>query len=681
MANSTLMSIGATAMRASYAQLQSTGHNIANANTKGYSRQQAELASAGGQSNSSGFFGQGVNVVTVSRAHDAFLTREAALSRSLAAADSARSGQLNQLEKVFGVGEAGIGYAAGQFFNAYADVSTRPQDVSARQVVLAQANTLASRFAQAGAQLDELQSGVTQDLQTSVAQVNSLTQQIAALNQRIADVRGTGQPPNDLLDQRELAVNELSAHLQVTTIGAEDGTLSVFMGGGQALVLGTTTTALTTMRDPYDPARVAVGTTGPAGQVALSPATLLAGGSIAGLVQFQRGDLTDARNQLGQLALSIGLQVNQQQAAGIDLLGQAGAAMFRFGDASGAPVTAAQPRASNTGSGSISLTLLPPAALNAAQVSGVQARDYEVHADGAGGYLLMRLRAGAVDTSVAPVAVSNGSVVDGFQINIGGAAAANDRFVLQPAALGLNRMAVDLANPQLIAAGSPLSAVAATGNRGTGAVASLSAASAASAAHPNLPATLRFQVTATPGLYTYTWQDSTGTSTPLAWQPGQPVAYAGTTASNGFTLQIAGVPVAANPAGTPPVAGDSYTVSKNLAPLADNTNANAMLALRDAALVGTVWNGGTKQPGTNATDAYANLLASVGVRVQTAQAASDLSTSVAKDAEQNRTSRAGVNLDEEAARLIQFQQSYQAAAKMLQVAQSVFDTLLSVAAR
>ncbi len=668
-------------MRASYAQLQSTGHNIANANTRGYSRQQAELASAGGQSGGAGFFGQGVNVATVSRAHDAFLTREAALSRALAAADSARSGQLNSLEKVFGVGVAGIGHAAGQFFNAYADVSARPQDVSARQVVLAQAATLAARFQQAGAQLDELQSGVTQDLQTSVAQVNSLTQQIATLNQRIADVRGSGQPPNDLLDQRELAVNELSQHLQVTTIGAEDGTLAVFMGGGQALVLGTSTTALTAMRDPYDAARLAIGTQGAAGAVALSPAAVLAGGSIAGLLQFQRGDLTDARNQLGQMALAIGLQVNDQQAAGIDLLGQPGAALFRFAGASGLPTVAARANAANTGSGSVTLTLQSPNALNAAQLSSVQARDYEVRADGAGGFQLLRLKGGVPDAAFPAVAVSNGSVVDGFQINISGAVAANDRFVLQPAAVGLSRMAVDITNPQQLAAGSPLRAVADVGNRGTGVVASLSAATAASATHPNLPATLRFQVTATPGLFTYTWQDGAGTSAPLAWQPGQAVAYPGTTATNGFTLQIAGVPVAANPAGSPPVASDSYTVAKNLAPLADNTNANSMLALRDAALVGTVWNGGTRQPGANATDAYANLLADVGVRVQTAQAASDLSTSVAKDAEQNRSSRAGVNLDEEAARLIQFQQSYQAAAKMLQVAQSVFDTLLSVAAR
>lgn len=668
MGTGSLSSLGVRALAASYAQLQTTGHNIANANTAGYSRQSAELQTAGGQFTGAGFFGRGVDVSTVTRAHDEFLTREAALSRSQAAADTSHSEQLQRLENVFGTGEAGLGYSAAQFFSAFADIATKPQDDSARQVALSQANQLASRFNAAADQIDNLQNGVTEDLKASVAQVNVLTQRIATLNQSITDARGLGQPPNDLLDQRELAVSELSELVQVSTIPADDGSLSVFMGSGQAIVLGPQTTKLVAMPDPYDLSRVAIGIAGPGGNQQL-PTSLLQGGSISGLVAFQSKDLTDARNLLGQLALSVGQQVNDQQARGLDLLNQPGAAMFRFGAASGLPVLAGRASSNNTGTGSVSMTLQSPATLEAAQVSSVQPSDYELRADGLGGFQLLRLNGGAVDSQYPARAVANGDVVDGFLINVSGAPAAGDRFLLQPAGSAARDLRVDISNPKLIAAASPLSATTGVANLGTGSVLSLMAGSASAGSNPNLPATLSFQSTLTPGEFTYTWQDGTGTSTPVIWQPGQSIDYPGSTSTDGFEITITGVPAA----------GDSFTIGRNTYPLADNRNANAMLSLRDASMVGAVWSGTTLQPGTNVTDAYANILGNIGVRVQSSMAAADLSSAVAKNAESNRASLSGVNLDEEAARLIQYQQAYQAAAKMLQVAQSIFDTLLQTA--
>ena len=440
------------------------------------------------------------------------------------------------------------------------------------------------------------------------------------------------------------------------------------MGGGQAIVLGAQTTSLVAMADPYDISRVAIGISGPGGDQQL-PTSLLQGGSISGLIAFQSRDITDARNLLGQLALSVGQQVNDQQARGLDLLNQPGAALFRFGAASGLPVLAGRASTANTGTGTVSMTLQSPSALEAAQVSSVQPTDYELRADGLGGFQLLRLSGGAVDAQYAPRAVVNGDLVDGFQINIGGTPAAGDRFLLQPAGSAARDIRVDISNPKLIAAASPLTATMGVANMGTGSVQALVADSASAGGNPNLPATLSFQATATPGQFTYTWQDGTGTSAAVVWQPGQSIDYPGSTATDGFAITITGVPVA----------GDSFTVGRNTYPLADNRNANAMLSLRDAPLVGAIWSGASLQPGTNVTDAYANILGNIGVRVQSARAAADLSTAVADDAERSRASRAGVNLDEEAARLIQYQQTYQAAAKMLQVAQSIFDTLLQVA--
>jgi flagellar hook-associated protein 1 FlgK len=681
MGTGALTSLGMRAMAASYAQLQTTSSNIANVNTKGYSRQEVQLATAGGQFTGAGFFGRGVDIASVTRAHEDFLTREASLSTALAAADSARSEQLLRLEKVFGTGEAGLGFATNQMFNAFADVASKPQDMSSRQVVLERAGELAKRFAIAGEQIDELQGGVTVELKTAVSQVNDLTKQIALLNQKISNYSDTGKPPNDMLDQRDQAIQDLSKLVQVTTIGADDGSLSVFMGAGQALVLGSQTTSLVAMPDPYDASRVGVGLSTAGGDQSL-PTSLLTGGSIAGLVRFQSTDITDARNLLGQMALAVGLQTNEQQSRGIDLYGQTGAGMFRFGSASGLPVVAASGSSFNSGSASVALTMQAPSTLSALGVSSVQPNDYRLTADGAGGFELARLKDGELDTSYTPVSVVNGDVIDGFKIAISGAASAGDTFLLRPCGTAALNMRLDMSNPKLIAAASPLSGTLGPANAGTGAIGALTYDSTDVSANANLPVTLKFQTTIVPGQYTYTWTNAGGTTTvPNVWSPGQPIPYSGAAPSDSFSVLITGAPVAADASSTPAVTSDTFVFGANSYTSSDNTNAKALLGLRDTAFVGAIWNAGTLEPGASVTDAFASIIANIGVRVQSTTNAATLSADVAAEAEKARSSKAGVNLDEEAARLIQYQQSYQAAAKMLQVAQSVFDTLLQTAGR
>ncbi|MDE2298725.1 MAG: flagellar hook-associated protein FlgK, partial [Burkholderiales bacterium] len=285
-----LMSIGKSAMYASYAALQTTGNNIANANTPGYSRQQVQLADAPGQFTGSGYYGKGVDVTTVTRAYDQYLTNQAVGSSSTAAADAARLDKLNQLQNAFPIGATGVGYAAGGFLNAFVDLSNKPTDSSSRQVVLSQAQELTSRFRAAGDQLNALQTGVSQDVTTTVASVNTMAQQVAQLNAQIAALKGNGQPPNQLLDQRDQLVSKIAAKLNVTTIAADDGSLGVFIAGGQNLVLGANANALKALPDVYDPSKVMLTLT-EGGADRPIPSDSLAGGSLAGLLKFQNEDL------------------------------------------------------------------------------------------------------------------------------------------------------------------------------------------------------------------------------------------------------------------------------------------------------------------------------------------------------------------------------------------------------
>jgi flagellar hook-associated protein 1 FlgK len=652
---SALFSLGSKAMTASYSALATTGHNISNANVRGYSRQQVELATAEGQFSGAGFYGKGVDVTTVTRAHDAFLTREAATASSLAAMDASRLEMLRQLESVFPTGEQGVGHAAGEFLNAMVDLSARPGDAATRQVVLARAQEVADRFAAAGAQLDVLQQEVQESLKANVAQVNQLASSIAELNQRIASVLGLGHSPNDLLDQRDQALADLSTKLQLSTVQADDGSLTVFIAGGQRLVLGTQAQPLTVEVDPTDATRSALGLSD-SGFVRLLQQQELGGGTITGLLRFQNDDLVDARTQLGQLAAALSGKVNEQQGLGLDMSDPpgSGAPIFAVGPAVAVPNAHNAVNGAGQFVGQVSLSVTDPTQL--------QASEYALRADlgGAPGvWQLTRLQDGLVRS------IASGDVIDGLRIDIGpGLPAASDRYLLQPVTRAANGMQRVLDDVRGLAAASPLSASTPATNAGTGSVAALRVVSPG--ADPDLTATLSF--TSDSGDYSWELRDrvtnalqSSGVGT---WTAGTPIAL------NGFELELNGVPRS----------GDAFSVGKTLYPASNNSNALAFTALRDADLVGRrPLSSGGVGGGSSITDAYAAAMANIGVRVQGAQSTADISGAVAAQAEASRSAKSGVNLDEEAARLIQYQQSYQAAAKILQIAQSIFDTLLDAA--
>ena len=652
MSSSPLMSLGIKAMAANYAGLQVTSHNIANANVAGYSRQQAELATSKGQFTGAGFFGRGVDVATVSRSHSDFLTREAASSRSLAAMDGARLEQLRRLESVFKPGEAGLGYATSEFMNAMVDLSSRPADLATRQVALARAGEMASRFAEAGTALDDVQTSVSAELKVAVAEVNSLAKSIAQANQRIAELKGLGQPANDLLDERDRLLSKLSTHVQVSRMEAEDGTLAVFISGGQRLVLGTEAAQLKVFQDESDRSRAAVGFDEGGVQRQLNEGTL-GGGSIAGLLRFQNQDLVAGRTLIGRLAASVGTAVNDQHMRGLNLQTPLGSvpssALFGLGASLAQPHAANALTAGGAPVGVVTLTITDSGALQASEY------DLQETATGSGSWVLTRLLDGQT------TAVNSGDVVDGMKIDFTASPPqAGDRYLLQPVTRSANGMSRLLNDPRDLAAASPLTASSAPSNVGTAQASSLQVTAAPL---PSPGATSRVTFTTDTGNYTWEVYDAsnnllrTGTA---VWQANQPIPTPPTDI-NGFSLQLSGVPRTGDVINVEPTPASAMATN--------NGNAVALSSLRD----------GLTSGGRTATDAWSLAIADIGVRVQSGQTSANISDAVAGQNEKSRSSHSGVNLDEEAARLIQYQQSYQAAAKVLQVAQSLFDTLLRTA--
>lgn len=636
-----IFSVATGAMSASLAALQATSHNIANVNTPGYSRQQAQVQSLGGQATGSGFFGGGVQVSTVTRAYNQFLTTQANVASAQAATDMARLSQLEQLEGVFPTGPAGLGQAAGSFLNAFGDVVANPQDPAARQVVLSQAQELATRFQNASGQIGQLQAGVASDVRNTVDTVNALAGQVASLNQQIAAVQGNGHAPNDLLDQRDRLVAEINDLVQVTTIPADDGSLGLFIGGGQQLVLGQRAQTLSVIPGEYDRSQVRLAISDGSAQRPL-PSSTLTGGSLAGLLRFQDQDLGSARNLLGQMAMAISEQVNQQQALGLDLDGKPGEPVF-------APLTKTGRALPYAGNSSASV------ALEVTDASRLQASDYElrVNPQNSSELLLTRLS----DGDVEPLTNSAGNVYqsteNGFTIQLDDALQPGDRFLLQPVANAASNMQVDLKRPAGIAAAAPFTATLGAANTGTADVASLLMSDPLNQAGLGQTHQLEVQQGSNGLVWTLAGADldNPGTS---SWPAEGPITL------DGITLTLNGVPRA----------GDTLNIQPTHMASANSGNAQALLGLRDAAMVG----------GATITDAYASAMANIGVRVQGARTAAELSATVAQDATTRLANATGVDLDEEAARLIQYQQSYQAAARVLQVAQSVFDSLLQATA-
>lgn len=634
------LNIGARALNANLAALQVIGNNIANVNTPGYSRQNVIQQTSGYQQMGNGYFGKGMEIATVERSHNAYLTREAQMTGSVAAADALRYARLQQLESAFPTGTAGLGAALNDMLNAWSDVASSPGNLTARVVVIAKGEELASRLRNTASQLDALRQTTQQQVEGTVNVINGLAQDLAKINTRITESQGSGHTPNDLLDQRDQILGELSKLVQISTVPADDGAVSVFVAGSQPLVLGSRANALAAGRDSTDTSRTALsfvqgGVSTPLGDASLG------GGELAGLMRFMNDDLADTQNLLGRMALATATTVNTQHALGVDLKGNPGQNFF-------IPPAAAigLPAPGNTGTATVSAGVADPTALIAS--------DYELRFD-AGGINVVRLSDG---TSTPVPALP--AVIDGLTFNVdAGAAAVGDRFLLRPFEAAARNLQVAIGSPDRLAAASPVMVTPGTANGGGLSVESLYASSAS--ANLTDPVTITFLAD---GSFTATGlgpgnppPDNVGPPASYNFKPGQSITL------NGWSLTLRGSP------GT----GDSFSIGASPpGSIAQNAgNGTGMLALRDLPTF----------EGVPLSDGYVSLFSDVGTRVQGAEFAADFSGQIATTAETARTNVAGVNLDEEAARLLQYQQAYQAAAKFLQIAQSTFDSLLQTVGR
>lgn len=651
-----ILNIGTQALQANQVALQTAGNNIANANTVGYSRQKVVLQTVPGQFTGGGYIGKGVNIQTIERNYSEFLTRQSTLATATQSADVMRSDKLKQLQGIFEGGTNGLGASISEMLNAFADVASSPTDLTARTVVLTRVDETAARMRAASQRLDDLQIGVAQELSQKVDAINSLARGIAEVNEKISRTGLSGQPPNDLLDRRDQLIRELNTYIQTTSVKADDGSIGVFIGGSQALVLGSDVSKLSIATDDFgDTLKSKLVITRTGVSITLDENNL-GGGQVAGLLRFQNADLNEGRNLLGRLTLAVTTAMNDQHKLGLDLDGNVGTNIFT--PTSFGTLNVLQPKSPatlNTGTSILTLAI--------ADTTKFVASDYEVNFTSGNTGNITRRSDGVIAAfdfaagTPAPVPVAGAITIDGITITRAitapaGPAFAGDRFLLKPFSTSASNISSVFATPRALAVASPVAGTMGANNTG-----SLQQVSVVARSNPPtaVPVTLTFT-----GANTYTRSDAPGS---FPYTPGLVIegTVPATTPLTQWSVKLQGSPKL----------GDTFTVVANPFAKLSAGNATAMMNLRDVALF----------DGAALTDGYAGLISQVGIRTQSANYAAEVSSSIATNLGRDRAGVSGVNLDEEAASLLQYQQAYQASAKMIQVAQTIFDTLLSTLAR
>ncbi|WP_137937450.1 flagellar hook-associated protein FlgK [Chitinivorax sp. B] len=747
-----IFGIALTGLNAAQAGLLTTSHNVANAGTAGYNRQEIRQEANKPLFTGAGFFGRGVEVTNVVRAYDNFLQQSILSAEAVQGYLKGYEQQINIIDGIVADPTVGLSPSIQDFFKGLQSAASNPASAPARQQMISLANTLTSRFRQIDGRLQEVRKGVNEQITSTVSQVNALARKVADLNNEIAArTSGAGRDPNDLLDQRDAVIVELNKLVKVTTLPQTDGSISVAVGSGQMLVLGGTANQFAAVPSAADPESISVSFKQGFSDVPI-PDNLLQGGKLGALLNFRTNTLDLAQNALGRVAVGLARTMNEQHRLGQDLDGNPGGDLFKV----------STPRvvshANNGGNAQIQASL--------SSVGELTASDYRVVFTQAGTYDVIRLSDNFKQTASA-AQMTAGFTMDGvtFQRS-SGAPISGDSFLVQPVRGGGRDIDVMITDVKRIAAAAPFRTDAPLSNVGTGKIDGGVSNSPYDKVTINFTSATTFTVTntttgapiappgaalpLTPASYTWAypanatvtvngWQTTltgapatgdqfvidktvaskgsanTGTGTiaevvpdPAARPVGAPVpnppqsvflpqldavrnnvtitftsttqfnvvdTTTGTTLATGLNYN----PATSNAVGFNgwsiklsggPVAGDVFTVGPNTNGSADNRNALAMANLQTANVLGDA--SATYQ------SAYSQMVSSVGNQASEIKIGVKAQDTLVKEANSQKSAFSGVNLDEEAANLLKYQQAYLAASKVISIAQQTFQSILDI---
>ncbi|MGM0543543.1 MAG: flagellar hook-associated protein FlgK [Pseudomonadota bacterium] len=645
-----MFSVGLSGLNAAQNSLNTTSNNISNVNTPGYNR---EITKLGEGSAGTG----GVQVNDIERQFNQYVADQLNSAKTQSSALETYYNQVSQIDNLLADREAGLSPLMQNFFSSMEDLASSPSDPAARQGVLGNVETLSAQFRSFDSYLQDMQTNINSQLKDEVTQINNTTEQIAGLNKEIALARArTGEAPNSLLNQRDKLVSDLNERMDLR-LNIQDGkTYNVSLPNGQPLVTGTDSFKLETMNADYDPQRTVIGYRDGGGNLTQLDESTVSGGSLGGLMTFREETLDKTQNQIGQLAASLSMAVNEQHKQGVDLNGDQGGDLFTIRSPQGYGY------ASNSDP-----DLLTSATFDPDTADRLRATDYTVSFDENREPVVTRNDNGQVLDSTNPddatyvdqtnwnSGTGSGEITFGgltLSFNSGPSVVEGDQFEIQPVRRAGAGMDANISDLDKIAAGSFAEF------EGDLDIGDVSMADGALSAGDDYA----FDVDDAGDVSGIAPASATLTVNGGAFDPVTD------SLAEGDRIEVDGVAFTLNAL---PEAGDTATlaISRSDANSSDNRNALAMQDLQSQDIVGG---------SATVSGAYGSMVSDVGNRTNITEVNLDARQGLTDQLTAVQQSESGVNLDEEAANLIRYQQFYQANARVIDTTGTIMDTILNL---
>jgi flagellar hook-associated protein 1 FlgK len=698
---SDLLSLGLTGLRTSRNNLSVTGHNISNIDTPGYSRQRAIQETNSPFGTGAGYMGTGSRTQTIERIVDDYVTHQMRVDTSRLKDNEAYLKNANELDNLLANESSALGTALNGFFDGVQSAANDPLSKPARELLYSQGDSVSQRFKSAQARLADQNNNLNTQLRTYSEKVNELAQGIGDINREIRVFEGSrNQPPNDLFDKREEMLRELSEIIEVDVVGQDKLDVNVFVGKGVPLIVGENVNRLEAVPGELDKGRYDVNLVDGNGSK-MNINSSITGGEMGGVMRYRTDTLDPALNEMGRIAMVFAGEFNNQHKEGVDLNGDQGGDFFK-----------------DINSKEFMLDRVPgiqrtaPAGvwLDSEQLNKLPAEEFVIR-DKGGNYQLQTSPDGQRLGTFANMADLNTftqseygfRVTDGSTGNPPADMAASmipdEGLLISPVRIGASQLerSSNLSNNDKIA----LSGISGDENNGG------TVKFTYNAVPNNNPVGEQVEVldtTTTPPLDLTGWNaidldsynlnnpadvtnletaidealDGTNGSVLSGYQTGT-ATYNTSTREITLDVDVDGEIVnlkmsdfdfSANDF----TAGDSWVLEGN----AGGENGAGLAALQNEALIERRNDG---RGGSSLGETYSMLVEKTGIQTSESRTATEVSRSVLNQTTAMRESASGVNMDEEAANLIRFQQAYQASTQVISTAQRMFDTLLNSVGR
>ncbi|WP_413701508.1 flagellar hook-associated protein FlgK [Psychromonas sp. KJ10-10] len=668
-----LFQIGLSGIYSSQAKLSTTSHNIANISTEGYSRQSVVSETAGAERYGDYFIGTGSIVAGVERAYDQFAFTENNLNTSNLGYATETYEQNNQMDMLLSDESTSITQPVLEVFESISGVADNPNMLESRTVFLESAGNMVSQYNRLYENLEIQYSNINNDIVNSAQTINQLADNISSLNQQISSLLGSGNASNtnDLFDQRDKAINELSEFVDVSAVTTDNGMMNVYIGSGQALVMGSDVLTLTTVNGDPDPARKELALTN-GDHISLINGERL-GGKLSALFETRNNDLERAFNQIGQNVIGLTHSINEQQKEGLTLEGEIGTDLFN--DVNSQDSMESRVLAHNDGLGEALLTVrIDDLSSLTADEFDLVVDDYQVATASSPETITFtstNRTTGETSTSTVDMSVSQRLEIPNSGISVGidsiTSLSAGKEFTLRPTRLAAQEVTLqhkDVA--KVVTADSEIKTVASSDNTGTAVLRTNSIlGNTLDLGEDNLFVTINITaIDATTGEVSYDVLDTNGTAISSLSGTTTPDLLTGkaTFAFAGVEVEMISGSLATN---------DTFTLNYNETGDGDNRNIMKMADLQTQKIM-------NNNKATFA-DVYNGMLSEVGAKTANADISMQSATILQSQSYDRIQALSGVNMDEEVANLLQFQQHYSVATRVISVASELFDTILQVA--